>query len=53
MILSEVMSQSELDELILLTCGAEYNHGNTNWGGSWAGHTIACLLQDILDGKHK
>ena len=48
--LSEVMSQEELERLLLLTCNVECNHGNISWGGAWAGHAITCLLQDILDG---
>jgi len=45
------MTQDELDRLVLLMCNIEYNHGNISWGGSWAGHAIICLLQDILEGK--
>ena len=49
--LSEAFSQDELEQLVLLTCNTEYNHGNVTWGGSWAGHAITCLLQDILEGS--
>ena len=50
-LLSEVMSQDQLERLILLCCGMEFNHSNITWGGYWASHAITCLLQDILDGK--
>ena len=50
-VLYEVMSQEELEKLMLLCCHLEYNHGNISWGGSWAAHSITCLLQDILDGE--
>jgi hypothetical protein len=48
--LSEALSMSELEHILLLTSNMEYNHGNVAWGGSWAGHSITCLLQDILEG---
>jgi len=50
-LLSEALSLNELERLLLLTSNMEYNHGNVAWGGSWAGHSITCLLQDILEGK--
>ena len=49
--LSEVMSQEELEKLLLLTCNIEHNHGNASWGGEWASHSITCLLQDVLEGS--
>ncbi len=49
--LSEVMTQEELEKLLLLTCSTDCNHGNVSWGGSWAGHAITCLLLDLLDGE--
>lgn len=48
--LSEALSMNELERILLLTSNMEYNHGNVTWGGSWAGHSITCLLQDILEG---
>ncbi|XP_041353670.1 baculoviral IAP repeat-containing protein 6-like isoform X2 [Gigantopelta aegis] len=49
--LAEAMTQDQLEQLILLTASHEVNHGDVSWGGSWAGHAITCLLQDILDGE--
>ena len=49
--LSEVLSQEELEQLVMLICNIEYNNGNVSWGGAWAGHAITCLLQDTLEGK--
>ena len=49
--LSEMMTQQELDRLILLHCSFDHNHVNITWGGPWAGHAIISLLQDILEGE--
>lgn len=49
--LSEAVSSSELEQLLMLTCNIECNHGSVSWGGSWAGHAITCLLQDVLEGS--
>jgi len=51
--LSEALSSYELEQLLMLTCNIECNHGNVSWGGSWAGHAITCLLQDVLEGNHQ
>ena len=51
--LSEALSSHELEQLLMLTCNVECNHGNVSWGGSWAGHAITCLLQDILEGNNQ
>ncbi|CAL1542612.1 unnamed protein product [Lymnaea stagnalis] len=50
-VLAEVMSQEQLEKLVLLVLDAELNHDNLTWGGPWAGHAITCLLQDILEGE--
>ena len=49
--LSEMLTAVELERLIMLSCNEDYNSGNVLWGGSWAGHAVTCLLQDILDGQ--
>ncbi|KAL4237916.1 Baculoviral IAP repeat-containing protein 6 [Mactra antiquata] len=49
--LSEAMNQDQLERLIMLASSQEFNHGNISWGGPWAGHSLTCLLQDILEGE--
>ncbi|CAH1791767.1 unnamed protein product [Owenia fusiformis] len=49
--LAEMMSQSELEKLLLRCTDLEHNHGNISWGGPWAGHAVSCLLQDVLEGE--
>ncbi|XP_053375851.1 baculoviral IAP repeat-containing protein 6-like isoform X2 [Mercenaria mercenaria] len=49
--LTEAMSQEQLERLIMLAASLEFNHGNISWGGPWAGHSLTCLLQDILEGE--
>ncbi|XP_059157271.1 baculoviral IAP repeat-containing protein 6-like isoform X2 [Physella acuta] len=49
--LCEVMSQEQLEQLVLLIVDTEFNHDNLSWGGAWASHAITCLLQDILEGE--
>ena len=49
--LAEVMSQEQLEQLILLAVHHDNSQGSSVWGGPWASHAITCLLQDILEGK--
>lgn len=49
--LAEVMSQEQLEQLILLAVHHDNSQGPSVWGGPWASHAITCLLQDILEGK--
>lgn len=49
--LAEVMSQEQLEQLILLAVHHDNSQGPSMWGGPWASHAITCLLQDILEGK--
>ena len=48
--LAEVMSQEQLEQLILLAVHHDNSQGPSVWGGPWASHAITCLLQDILEG---
>jgi baculoviral IAP repeat-containing protein 6 len=49
--LGEVMSQEQLERLVLLAVGHDHVQGPSVWGGPWASHAISCLLLDILEGK--
>ena len=49
--LSEVLSQPELEQLLMLMCDSRYNTSQSSWGGAWAGHAISCMLQDVLEGE--
>ncbi|XP_070181060.1 dual E2 ubiquitin-conjugating enzyme/E3 ubiquitin-protein ligase BIRC6-like isoform X3 [Littorina saxatilis] len=49
--LAEVMSQEQLERLILLAVHHDNSQGPSVWGGPWAAHAITCLLQDILEGE--
>lgn len=49
--LAEVMSQEQLERLILLAVHHDNSQGPSVWGGPWAAHAITCLLQDILEGN--
>ena len=48
--LSEVMTMQDVEKLLILACGGEYNSGQKLWGGAWTSHIIICFLQDILEG---
>ncbi|XP_071961824.1 dual E2 ubiquitin-conjugating enzyme/E3 ubiquitin-protein ligase BIRC6-like isoform X2 [Antedon mediterranea] len=49
--LAEVMTQQQLQQLLMLCVGSKFNCGAASWGGPWASHAIICLLQDILEGE--
>ncbi|XP_019627384.1 PREDICTED: LOW QUALITY PROTEIN: baculoviral IAP repeat-containing protein 6-like [Branchiostoma belcheri] len=49
--LSEMMSERQLEQLLLLCVGSDYNRGSISWGGPWAHHAITCLMKDVLEGE--
>ncbi|KAL8592605.1 hypothetical protein ACOMHN_026535 [Nucella lapillus] len=49
--LAEVMSQDQLEHLILLAVHHDNSQGPSLWGGPWASHAVTCFLQDILEGE--
>ncbi|XP_033127778.1 baculoviral IAP repeat-containing protein 6-like isoform X2 [Anneissia japonica] len=49
--LAEVMTQQQLQQLLMLCVGSKFNCGSSSWGGPWASHAIICLLQDVLEGE--
>ena len=49
--LNEVLTQPELERLLLLLCDSRYNTLHSSWGGPWAGHAVTCMLQDMLEGE--
>lgn len=48
--LCEVMSEQQLERLLLLLVGTDFNRGDISWGGAWAQYSLTCMLQDILAG---
>ncbi|XP_077439054.1 dual E2 ubiquitin-conjugating enzyme/E3 ubiquitin-protein ligase BIRC6 isoform X1 [Vanacampus margaritifer] len=49
--LSEVVSEHQLERLLLLLVGTDFNRGDISWGGAWAQYSLTCMLQDILAGE--
>ncbi|XP_061767077.1 baculoviral IAP repeat-containing protein 6 isoform X1 [Nerophis ophidion] len=49
--LSEVVSEQQLERLLLLLVGTDFNRGDISWGGAWAQYSLTCMLQDILAGE--
>ncbi|XP_077994932.1 dual E2 ubiquitin-conjugating enzyme/E3 ubiquitin-protein ligase BIRC6-like isoform X2 [Glandiceps talaboti] len=49
--LPEIMNEQQLEQLLLLCVGSNYNRGNVVWGGPWAYHAITTLLLDVLEGE--
>lgn len=48
--LCEVVSEHQLERLLLLLVGTDFNRGDISWGGAWAQYSLTCMLQDILAG---
>ncbi|MEQ2215101.1 hypothetical protein XENOCAPTIV_027469, partial [Xenoophorus captivus] len=48
--LCEVVSEQQLERLLLLLVGTDFNRGDISWGGAWAQYSLTCMLQDILAG---
>ncbi|XP_038074812.1 baculoviral IAP repeat-containing protein 6-like [Patiria miniata] len=49
--LSEIATNEQLIQLMMLCVGTDYNRGNSSWGGPWATTAITYLLQDTLEGE--
>ncbi|XP_078714316.1 dual E2 ubiquitin-conjugating enzyme/E3 ubiquitin-protein ligase BIRC6 isoform X2 [Lampetra fluviatilis] len=49
--LSEIVTERQLERLLLLMVGTDFNKGTIAWGGAWAQHALTCMLQDILAGE--
>lgn len=49
--LCEVVSEQQLERLLLLLVGTDFNRGDISWGGAWAQYSLTCMLQDILAGS--
>lgn len=49
--LCEVVSEHQLERLLLLLVGTDFNRGDISWGGAWAQYSLTCMLQDILAGR--
>ncbi|XP_064622207.1 baculoviral IAP repeat-containing protein 6-like isoform X2 [Lineus longissimus] len=49
--LSEAMSQDQLEKFVLLCSNIEHSQSSTTWGGPWAVHAVTCLLQDVLESE--
>uniref|UniRef100_A0A6Q2Y0Y6 Dual E2 ubiquitin-conjugating enzyme/E3 ubiquitin-protein ligase BIRC6 n=1 Tax=Esox lucius TaxID=8010 RepID=A0A6Q2Y0Y6_ESOLU len=49
--LCEVVSEHQLERLLLLLVGTDFNRGDISWGGAWAQYSLTCMLQDILAGE--
>ncbi|KAG9344610.1 hypothetical protein JZ751_011282 [Albula glossodonta] len=49
--LCEVVSELQLERLLLLLVGTDFNRGDISWGGAWAQYSLTCMVQDILAGE--
>uniref|UniRef100_H2L8M7 Baculoviral IAP repeat containing 6 n=1 Tax=Oryzias latipes TaxID=8090 RepID=H2L8M7_ORYLA len=49
--LCEVVSEQQLERLLLLLVGTDFNRGDISWGGAWAQYSLTCMLQDIMAGE--
>ncbi|CAB1312602.1 unnamed protein product, partial [Coregonus sp. 'balchen'] len=47
----KVVSEHQLERLLLLLVGTDFNRGDISWGGAWAQYSLTCMLQDILAGE--
>lgn len=48
--LCEIVNEPQLERLLLLLVGTDFNRGDISWGGAWAQYSLTCMLQDILAG---
>uniref|UniRef100_A0A803V358 Dual E2 ubiquitin-conjugating enzyme/E3 ubiquitin-protein ligase BIRC6 n=1 Tax=Ficedula albicollis TaxID=59894 RepID=A0A803V358_FICAL len=48
--LCEIVNETQLERLLLLLVGTDFNRGDISWGGAWAQYSLTCMLQDILAG---
>uniref|UniRef100_A0A8C3XU63 Dual E2 ubiquitin-conjugating enzyme/E3 ubiquitin-protein ligase BIRC6 n=1 Tax=Chelydra serpentina TaxID=8475 RepID=A0A8C3XU63_CHESE len=49
--LCEIVNETQLERLLLLLVGTDFNRGDISWGGAWAQYSLSCMLQDILAGE--
>ncbi|XP_041418652.1 baculoviral IAP repeat-containing protein 6 isoform X6 [Xenopus laevis] len=49
--LGEIVNEQQLERLLLLLVGTDFNRGDISWGGAWAQYSLTCMLQDILAGE--
>ncbi|KAG8504819.1 Baculoviral IAP repeat-containing protein 6, partial [Galemys pyrenaicus] len=49
--LCEIVNEPQLERLLLLLVGTDFNRGDISWGGAWAQYSLTCMLQDILAGE--
>ncbi|XP_072565882.1 dual E2 ubiquitin-conjugating enzyme/E3 ubiquitin-protein ligase BIRC6 isoform X5 [Paramormyrops kingsleyae] len=49
--LCEVVSEQQLERILLLLVGTDFNRGDISWGGAWAQYSLTCMVQDILAGE--
>ncbi|XP_018120697.1 baculoviral IAP repeat-containing protein 6 isoform X4 [Xenopus laevis] len=49
--LCEIVNEQQLERLLLLLVGTDFNRGDISWGGAWAQYSLTCMLQDILAGE--
>lgn len=48
--LCEIVNDQQLERLLLLLVGTDFNRGDISWGGAWAQYSLTCMIQDILAG---
>ncbi|KAG2467020.1 BIRC6 protein, partial [Polypterus senegalus] len=49
--LCEIVNDQQLERLLLLLVGTDFNRGDISWGGAWAQYSLTCMVQDILAGE--
>ncbi|XP_059504666.1 baculoviral IAP repeat-containing protein 6 isoform X9 [Stegostoma tigrinum] len=49
--LCEIVNEQQLERLLLLLVGTDFNRGDISWGGAWAQYSLTCMIQDILAGE--
>ncbi|XP_041105893.1 baculoviral IAP repeat-containing protein 6-like isoform X2 [Polyodon spathula] len=49
--LCEIVNEQQLERLLLLLVGTDFNRGDISWGGAWAQYSLTCMVQDILAGE--
>ncbi|KAG8444149.1 hypothetical protein GDO86_009363 [Hymenochirus boettgeri] len=49
--LCEIVNEQQLERLLLLLVGTDFNRGDISWGGAWAQYSLTCMLQDIMAGE--
>ncbi|XP_078260781.1 dual E2 ubiquitin-conjugating enzyme/E3 ubiquitin-protein ligase BIRC6 isoform X6 [Rhinoraja longicauda] len=49
--LCEIVNGQQLERLLLLLVGTDFNRGDISWGGAWAQYSLTCMIQDILAGE--